>query len=272
MILIAFSLVFSLGNVVEAKSPKKVKSVTLKVGKKNVTKKTYVMKPNKTKQLKVLPSPKKAVKSITYSSGNKRVIQIDKKGKMTSWLQGVSKITIKVKGKNGKVKKTYVTVRVRSGKIYSNFTKNAEKISKLYPDVVKKHVDWINEERKVHGVAPLKYSADLSLIAGYRAEECSIGGGAMMETGTGSHMCHLYKDATLAPLWVDAQYYGFGCQKENLMKTYSDTLSNEEMFEHSTHYKLSEGHYKNIIDKQYKEVGVAFYVANGTTMCVEVFK
>ena len=72
----------------EAASSKAVKSVALNIGKKKVTKQTYFLVKGKTATLKVSVNPSKAKKA------------------------GTAKITVTVKGKNGKKKTSYVKIKV----------------------------------------------------------------------------------------------------------------------------------------------------------------
>ena len=95
-----------------AASAKKIKSVTLKIGKKAVTKKTYSLTKKKaTIQVKV--NPKKAKKSVSFKSSNKAIAKVSKKGVVTAIKKGTAKITVTVKGKNGKTKKTWVKIKVK---------------------------------------------------------------------------------------------------------------------------------------------------------------
>lgn len=111
----AVLLFFSAANPTraEAASPKAVKTVSVKIGKKKVTKKTYTLSKSKSAvQLKVSVSPSKAKKSVTYKSSNTKIATVSKKGKVTAKKPGTVKITITVKGKKGKKKSTWVKIRV----------------------------------------------------------------------------------------------------------------------------------------------------------------
>lgn len=100
----------------EAASPKVVKSVSLKIGNKKVTKKTYALTKGKTASLKVSVNPSKAKKSVSFKSSNKKVATVSKKGKITAKKSGTAKITVTVKGKKGKKKTTYVKIKVTAKK------------------------------------------------------------------------------------------------------------------------------------------------------------
>lgn len=97
-----------------AKKAPAVKSITVKNGSKNVTKKTILMTEGKYVTLKVTVKPAKAKKSISYKSSKPAVAKVTKKGKVTARKPGTSKITITVRGKNGKKKATYVKVNVKA--------------------------------------------------------------------------------------------------------------------------------------------------------------
>lgn len=116
--LFVFVLVFSLvsGSTsaeVMAKGSKTntIKFVSLSIGNKKVTKKTYKMKQGEKKKLKVAVSPKKGKKSIKYATSNKKVATVSKSGTITAKKAGTAKIKVTVKA--GKAKKTtWMKVRV----------------------------------------------------------------------------------------------------------------------------------------------------------------
>lgn len=98
---------------VNAASAKKVKSVTLKIGKKTVTKKTYSLAKKRKATIQVKVNPKKAKKSVSFKSSNKAIAKVSKKGIVTAMKKGTAKITVSVKGKNNKIKKTWVKIKVK---------------------------------------------------------------------------------------------------------------------------------------------------------------
>lgn len=98
----------------DAASKKAVKRVTLKIGKKKVTKKTVTLTKGKSATLKVSVSPAKAKKSVSFKSSKKSVVSVSKKGKLKAKKTGTAKITVTVKGKNKKSKKTWVKVKVKA--------------------------------------------------------------------------------------------------------------------------------------------------------------
>lgn len=117
--LLAFALVFSTAFSTtavstNAASKKAVKTVTLKIGKKKVTKKTYTLKQGAKATLKITVNPSSAKKSIAYKTSNKKIATVSKSGKITASKKktGTAKITVTVTGKNKKKKSTYVKIKV----------------------------------------------------------------------------------------------------------------------------------------------------------------
>lgn len=112
MVAVAVISMLALNVNVHASNAAKIKSVTLKVGKKTVTKKTITLTAGKNTSLKVVVKPAKAKKSIAFKSAKPSVAKVNSKGKITAKNAGTSKITVTVRGKNGKKKTAYVTVKV----------------------------------------------------------------------------------------------------------------------------------------------------------------
>ncbi len=108
--LLVFTVIFSMGGMgnpakVMAKGKKAavVKAVSLKIGNKKVTKKTFKMERGDRKKIKVNISPKKGKKTIKFTTSNKRVATVNKNGRVTAKKAGTAKITVTVKGrKTGK--------------------------------------------------------------------------------------------------------------------------------------------------------------------------
>jgi len=96
-----------------ASTNSKVKSVTIKIGKKNVTKKNVELTVDEKATLKVTVKPAKSKKKISFKSNAPSVVSVSKKGKMTAKKEGSAKITVTVTDKAGKTKKTYVKVTVK---------------------------------------------------------------------------------------------------------------------------------------------------------------
>ena len=97
---------------VSAASAKAVKTVTLKVDSKKVTKKTLTLTKGAKKTLKVTVKPAAAKKSVAFKSNKKSVATVSKKGVITAKKAGTAKITVTVTGKNKKKKSTWVKVKV----------------------------------------------------------------------------------------------------------------------------------------------------------------
>ena len=109
--LLVLAVVFSMGGVgnqteamAKGSKTKIIKSVSLRIGNKKVTKKTYKMKKGEKKKLKVTVSPKKGKKSIKYATSNKKTATVSKSGTITAKKAGTAKIKVTVKA--GKAKKT----------------------------------------------------------------------------------------------------------------------------------------------------------------------
>lgn len=142
LFMLAFVVAMTMASpaVVEVTSPRAVKSVSLKVGNTKVTKKTYNVKKGKTAVLKVVVSPAKAKKSVTFTSGKKKIATVSKSGKITGKKNGTVKITVRVKGKNGKYKSTWMKVKVytpakTSKKMTQTEAKNRlMRLKKTYPE------------------------------------------------------------------------------------------------------------------------------------------
>ena len=91
-----------------------VKSVTLKIGSSNVTKKTKTMYVGSSATIKVTVNPSSAKKSIAFKSSNTKVATVTKAGKVSAKKAGSAKITATVTGKNGKKKTAYTTIKVQN--------------------------------------------------------------------------------------------------------------------------------------------------------------
>ena len=122
--LLVIAVVFSLGSIgnmaeVMAKSKKatEVKSVSIKIGSKKVTKKTFKMKRGDRKIIKVNVSPKKGKKTIKFATSNKKVATVNKSGRVTAKKAGTAKITVTVRlrkaGKSGSSAKRSTWVKIK---------------------------------------------------------------------------------------------------------------------------------------------------------------
>ncbi len=130
-----------------------MKAVALKIGKKKVTKKTYKMKQGQKKKIKVLVSPKKAKKSVSFSSTNKNVVSVNKAGKITAKKTGSARIKITVrfnrsaavrKKATGSLKKlTWVKIKVLKADSdnHKDTVTKAPPVETGTPEVTKNPVD-----------------------------------------------------------------------------------------------------------------------------------
>lgn len=104
------TLVLNISSV--AANTVEIKSAALKINNKTVTKKTYSLKKGKKATVKVSVTPIKAKKSIVFKSSNKKVATVSRKGVVTAKKAGIAKISVVVKGKNGKKKSTWLKIKV----------------------------------------------------------------------------------------------------------------------------------------------------------------
>ena len=116
-VLIAFALVVGsiagMGNQkAEAAARKTIRSVRIMQGGKNVTKKTLKMKAGAKKKLTVKAKTTLSQKNVKFRSSNKKVVTVNKNGKLTAKKSGSAKITVTVSKKGYKTKKTWVKVSV----------------------------------------------------------------------------------------------------------------------------------------------------------------
>ncbi len=111
--------VFTTGQPAEAAGKSAVRAVSARIDNKKVAKKTYTLDIGKSKNIKVIVSPKKLVKSIRYKSNRPGIVSVSKKGKITAKKKGTAKIQITVTGKDRKKKSTWVKVKAVNPKIQS---------------------------------------------------------------------------------------------------------------------------------------------------------
>lgn len=108
--LLVLGVIFSIGCIgnwteIMAKGKKTavLKSVSLEIGTKKVTKKTYKMKEGDTKKIKVNVSPARGKKTIRFTTSNKKAVAVNKNGRVTAKKVGTAKITVTVRlSKSGK--------------------------------------------------------------------------------------------------------------------------------------------------------------------------
>lgn len=122
-VLIAFALlvggIAGMGNQrAEAAARKTIRSVRIMQGGKNVTKKTLKMEAGATKKLTVKAKTAKSKvalskKNIKFRSSNKKVVTVNKNGKLTAKKSGSARITVTISKKGFKTKKTWVRISVK---------------------------------------------------------------------------------------------------------------------------------------------------------------
>ena len=111
-------LAMAMPNDVEAARKKKpaVKTVELRVGGKKVNGKTVTVKQGSKTKVSVVVKPGNAKKSVKWSklsSKSKKIATISKSGVISAKKKnGTVKMTVTVKGKNGKSKKAWIKVKV----------------------------------------------------------------------------------------------------------------------------------------------------------------
>lgn len=125
MFLLAFCIVFAGSSpdaMAKSKKAPAVRSISLKIGKKKVTKKTYQMKRGEKKKIKVSVSPKKGKNVIQFATSNKKVATVSKKGTVTAKKAGTARIkvtvrkgTSKKKVRVSKKKTAWVKIKVVKG-------------------------------------------------------------------------------------------------------------------------------------------------------------
>lgn len=136
---------------------KQVKSVSLKIGSKKVTKKTVTMYSGDSKTLKAKVSPKSAKKKVTYTSSKRSVATVSNKGVITAKKPGTAQIKVTVTGKNNKKKSTYMKVKVKYVSLSLNKKTASLKVGKKLNLTAKvspkKKVKWSSSNRKVASVS-----------------------------------------------------------------------------------------------------------------------
>lgn len=175
-----------------ASASKSVKSVTLKIGSKNVTKKTKTMYVKDTATLKVTANPTKAKKSVTFKSSKASVAAVSSKGKITAKKQGTAKVTVTVKGKDNKKKSTYVNIKVKNRpvtKVKVSPTKLSIKVGGTYTikatvspsNATVKTVKWASSNKSVATVsskgkvtAKAKGTTTITAKSGTKSAKCIV--------------------------------------------------------------------------------------------------
>lgn len=95
----------------QAAGSRTVKSISIRIGKKDVTKRTYRMKTGKTKNFKVMIQPSDIKDKIRCQSDRPEVVSVNNRGKLTAKRSGNAKVTVTVNHR-GKKKSTWMKIRV----------------------------------------------------------------------------------------------------------------------------------------------------------------
>ena len=199
---------------------------TVKLNKTKLT-----LKKGQTYQLKL---NKKNAK-ITWSSSNKKIVSVSKKGKLTAKKAGKATITAKV----GKKKYTCkVTVKNKTTTAQTVADKEKAAVLKL-----------INKERKAQGLPALKMNSTLNAAADVRAKELTK---QFSHTRPNGSSCF----SILQEKKYAVQYMSAG---ENIAAGYASAESVMDGWMNSP------GHRANILGRSYDEVGIGYYYdANST--------
>lgn len=123
-----------------------IRTVTVKIAGKKVTKKQVSMPQGKKKKLKVSVTPAGSAKSVSYKSSRKNIVSVSRSGRITAKKKGTAKITVTVTGKDGRRKSTWVRIKVtgkKSGKRIliayfsqeSNVSHDADAVSHATPAI-----------------------------------------------------------------------------------------------------------------------------------------
>lgn len=169
-----------------------IKTVTLKIGKSNVTKKTKALKVGSSATISVVVNPTSAKKSVAFKSSNVKVAAVTKAGKVSAKKAGTAKITATVTGKNGKKTTAYTTVKVSNVEVTSvKLNKKSATLNKGDKVVLKatvapsnatvKTVTWTSSDKSVatvsNGVVTAVGSgtATITAKAGKKVAKCTIG-------------------------------------------------------------------------------------------------
>ena len=134
----------------DASGTGKINGVSLKIGNKTVTKKTYSLKKGKSATLKVNVTPKNAKKSVEFKTSNKKTATVSAKGVIAAKKVGTAKITVVVKDSNGKSASTWMKVKVKGNSSAANAEDDPEPTPTPDPITVK---DYYVEDgsKKIYG-------------------------------------------------------------------------------------------------------------------------
>ncbi len=118
---------------------------------------------------------------------------------------------------------------------------------------VKEVFERVNKLRKKHGRKALRLSSDLCQFADIRAEELT------------ENFSHTRPDGASCFSIFDDTEYEEGAAAENVAKGHRDP---EEVV---TGWYNSSGHKKNMLNTKYSQIGIGYYVKNGSAHWVQLF-
>lgn len=175
LLLMVMSLSMVMPNTAEAASKKPaVKSVELRVGGKKVNSKTITVKQSSKTKVQVIVNPSKAKKSVKWaklSKKSKKIATISGSTIKAGKKNGTVKMTVTVKGKNGKSKKAWLKVKVvkslpRPGTPATSSTSNDSTVKRtsyaVYFDVSYQGLKSIERVQKVYKEGTIIDLADIT--------------------------------------------------------------------------------------------------------------
>ena len=120
---------------------KNITNVSLKIDNRNVTNKTCNINAGDKKQIVVSALRQNVKKTVQYSSDNKKVVSINRKGVLTAKKEGTANICVTIAAKNYKTKTVWIKVQVTdtsSAKknivVYFSSTDHTKRVAELIAD------------------------------------------------------------------------------------------------------------------------------------------
>lgn len=193
-------------------------------GKVYINKKRLTMYKGDTYKLKIYNTTKK----VKWSSNKKKVVSVAKKGKITAHRKGKAVITAKV-GKKKYICR--VTVKKREAKV---------------PYEASQVLALVNQQRAAYGLAPLTMDTKLNQAANKRAMEIS------------QVFDHTRPNGTSCFTVLGEYNISYGFAGENIAAGFSTPESVVQTWMNSP------GHRANILNSNYKKLGIGYYVLPGS--------
>ncbi len=123
---------------------------------------------------------------------------------------------------------------------YSDLLPAAKENMNLYSEMIYAELDIINSFRRAKGISPLTLSNELTEIANARAEEIAWSGKHSHTRPNGKKFSSILKDAGITKGTVGENIgWGYGSVEDVCQA-----------------WKESESHYKNIMDPEFKKIGI----------------